>query len=620
MTVPAIGQVIKKPDQYLKKFMTLMREGADVPFTDEQVASMRIYKDGENVKKIVAIYDDLVQYGMDIYDKDLLDDLFRKLPPGTQETKDVGRYHFKDIEYQSIADPKKIELLSLNKIGKQVVSGRGGGDIKFDGKESDWTETLTCYALAFRQDKGSDITEQEFKEFLTKGRNGDSEVTQVINQNVLTNKDKEKVYMYGLSPSKSVWITSGVRVANALYAPPSYLKSGVNYNFVFGGDPSIKWFKSKWYNKFNNTLQNYLKRMNNITNDVKGYGSSVDDKWNPADIFAISKQTTAQKAEMRTTTMGFFAGDEKEWKKLSGKNAITATDQKVQEDMAELARYNNWIHQQILDGTLIPISLKKVLRAPRVKLISNPSIEEFQVDVTDINVDWAVKAAKIYINFKVIYTAQVAGTTKQVKQSYNYFFDCRNFNVGENVQFELGVGTSSSQTSSAKHGKVSVGPAEMIIDMTSSSIKNILKQRRKNYVRYMLKQNSSNEALKIFDSRVANKSRLFIDNSDINAVCEKSGWPLVFSEYMKFISRESGYDLSKFRGKENDFKNYFKSKLASVELGWVMTAKQIQPIIRNNVLKSLYLYASSQGLQIFNDSGLLKESYFYNSSYVKVWD
>jgi len=165
MTVPAIGQVIKKPDQYLKKFITLMREGADVPFTDEQVASMRIYKDGENVKKIIAIYDDLVQYGMDVYDKDLLDDLFRKLPPGTQETKDVGRYHFKDIEYQSIADPKKIELLSLNKIGKQVVSGRGGGDIKFEGKESDWTETLTCYALAFRQEKGSDITEQEFKEF-----------------------------------------------------------------------------------------------------------------------------------------------------------------------------------------------------------------------------------------------------------------------------------------------------------------------------------------------------------------------------------------------------------------------------------------------------------------------
>jgi hypothetical protein len=613
MTAPAIASVIKKPDQYLRKFITLMREGADVPFTDEQVASMRIYKDGANVKRILEIYDDLVQFGLDIYDKDILDDLFRKLPPGAMETKDVGRYHFKDIEYQSIADPKKIELLSLNKIGKQIVSGRGGGDVKFEGRESDWTETLTCYALAFRQDKGSNITEEEFKEFLIKGRNKDPKVVQVINQNVLTNKDSEKVYMYGLSPSKSAWLTSGTKVANALYASP-YLKSGVNYNFVFGGDDSIKWFKSKWYNKFNYTLQNYLKRMNNITNDTK-YGSSVDDKWNPADIYAISKQTKEQKAEMKSTTMGFFAGDWKEWKKLSGKNALPASDQKVQEDIQELSRYNNWIHQRILDGTLIPISLKKVLGTPKVKLISNPSIEEFHVEIKNIKVDWAVTAAKIYIHFDVTYTTKVGGAKVRTKHTYSYFFDCRNFNTGDNVQFELGMSKSS-----AKHGKISVGPAEMIIDMTSSSIKNILKQRRKNYTRYMLKQNPSNEALKIFDTKVANKSRLFIDNQDIDAVCEKAGWPLVLTEYMKFISKESGYDLSKFKSKENDFKNYFKSKLASVELGWVMTAKQIQPMIRNSVLKSLYLYASSQGLRIFDDSGLLKTSYFENSSYVKVFD
>jgi hypothetical protein len=358
--------------------------------------------------------------------------------------------------------------------------------------------------------------------------------------------------------------------------------------------------------------------MNNITNDVKGYGSSVDDKWNPADIFAISKQTTAQKAEMRTTTMGFFAGDEKEWKKFTGKKSISASDQKVQEDMAELARYNNWIHERILDGTLIPISLKKVLKEPNVKLISNPSLEEFHIEVTDINVDWAVRAAKIYINFKVIYTAKVAGTKKHVKKSYNYFFDCRNFNVGENVQFELGMGTSSRQTSSAKHGKVSVGPAEMIIDMTSPTVKNILKQRRKNFVGWMRKQKLSQEgAIKSFESNVANKSRLFIDNTDINNVTENAGWPALFGNYIQFLSRETGYDLNK---SERDLKNYFKSKIASVELGWIMTAKQIQPIIKNNILKSLYLYASSQGLQIFDDSGLLKTSYFYNSSYVKVFD
>lgn len=606
----AVKESIDKSFKYLDKFISVLRNGEDVLFAKEKVASRRVYKDGVKVKKILEVYDELVTWGLNVYDEGILEDLF------TEEDFAGARTNpkYREIEFQNIADGT-IEILPISKIDKATISTAGRKDgTTFPGKESDWTETLTCYALALRQDKGSNITEAEFRDFLIRGRNEDSKALQIVNQNVVTNKDKQLVYQYGLE--KTEWQTSGVKVANALYASP-YLKSGVQYNFVFGGDPSIKWFKSKWYNKFNNTLQSYLRRMNNIGNDVKNYGSSVDDKWNPADIFAISKQTTAQKAEMRTTTMGFFAGDEKEWKKFTGKKAIPASDQKVQEDMAELARYNNWIHERILDGTLVPISLKKVLKEPHVKLISNPSIEQFSIEVTDIKVDWAVKAAKIYIMFNVIYTAKVAGTNKHVKKSYNYFFDCRNFNVGENVQFELGMGTPSKQ-SSAKHGKVSVGPAEMIIEMTSPMVKNTLKQRRKNFVGWMRKQKLSQEgAIKSFESNVANKNRLFIDNSDINKITENAGWPTLLGNYIQFISRESGYDLNK---SERDLKNYFKSKIASVELGWIMTAKQIQPIIKNNILKSLYLYASSQGLQIFDDSGLLNKSYFYNSSYVKVWD
>jgi hypothetical protein len=128
---------------------------------------------------------------------------------------------------------------------------------------------------------------------------------------------------------------------------------------------------------------------------------------------------------------------------------------------------------------------------------------------------------------------------------------------------------------------------------------------------------SQEDVIKSFETHVANKSRLFIDNYDINTVTENAGWPDLLGNYIKFISKETGYDLKK---SDRDLKNYFKSKIASVELGWIMTAKQIQPIIKNNILKSLYLYASSQGLQIFEDSGLLKQSYFYNSSYVKVFD
>jgi hypothetical protein len=609
MTSVAIREVIEKP-KYLNKFIELMREGAEVPFTDEKVPTRRIYKDGEKVKRILEIYDALVDGGMDIYDKDILHDLFRQLPTGPKDSKTLSKYPFKDIEYQSITDSKTIEVLSLNKIGKQIISGRGGVTTQYEGKESNWTETLTCYALAFRQDSGKNITDAEFREFLLSGRNGDTKVRRVISQNVVSQLEQEKVYEYGIS--NETWVSSGVNVANALYQSP-YLKSGVNYDFYFGGAPQIKWFKSKWSTKFNNLLQGYLRQLHNVSNDVKGYGSSVDDKWNPADIFAVAKNLN--KAELKTTTMGFFADDQKIYQKFIGAKRVAPSDIKVQQDMAELTRYNSWIHEQLIDGKLIPISLKKALKNVRVDLISNPSIENFTVDVQNIRVDWAVTAAKIYIHFDAVYTMEVAGTKQTTKKKSSYYFDCRNFNIGENVQFELGADDSS-----AKHGKISVGPAAMIIDMTSPTVGNMLKQSRKNYLNWMIKNAiSQDQARKSFEDNIVNMNtrKIFIDNKSIDAVTSNAGWPILFGNYIKFLSKQTGYNLNK---SDKDLKNYFKSKIASVELGWILTSKKIQPIIKNNILKSLYLYASSQGLQIFDDSGLLKKSYFENSSYVKVRD
>lgn len=610
----AVKESIEKSYKYLDKFIELLREGKDVLFDQEKVASRRVYKDGEKVKKILAAYDAFIEWGINVYDKDILEDLFTEEDFGG--TRSNPKY--RQIEFQNIGDGK-IEVLPISKIQKSTIStaGRKSGTT-FDGKDSDWTETLTCYAMAFRQSKGSDITPDEFRAFLIGGRNEDSKVIQIINQNVVTNKNKQLVYQYGLEKGSDdydkgkSWIHSCVNVANALYKSP-YLKQGVKYDFYFGGTPEISWFKTKWSTKFNNTLQSHLRQLHNVSNDVKNYGSSVDDKWNPADIYALSKNLNKQ--ELKTTTMGFFPGQRKEWKKFVGKNRVAPSDEKVQQDMAELTRYNSWIHERILDGTLIPISLKKSLGNAHVDLISNPSIENFEVDVENIRVSWETTAQKIYIYFDAVYTVEVAGTKKTTKKKSSYFFDCRNFNKGENVQFELGAPGSS-----AKHGKASVGPAAMIIDMTSPTVGNILKQTRKNFIRWMRKNSISQEgARKAFEDKVLNVNikKIFTDNTAIDAITSNAGWPVLLGNYIKFLSKEMGYNLNK---PERELKDYFKSKTASVELGWIMTSKKIQPIIKKNILKSLYLYASSQGLQIFDDSGLLKKSYFYNSSYVKVRD
>jgi hypothetical protein len=125
--------------------------------------------------------------------------------------------------------------------------------------------------------------------------------------------------------------------------------------------------------------------------------------------------------------------------------------------------------------------------------------------------------------------------------------------------------------------------------------------------------------LDAFEQKITNKNRpaLFTTNDDINSIVANSGWPGVLGSYISFLSKEDGFNIPKT---ENDMKNYFKSKIAAVELGWMMSSKKILPTLKNNILKSLYLYASSQGLQIFGNSGMLEKSYFYNSSYVKVRD
>ena len=279
--------------------------------------------------------------------------------------------------------------------------------------------------------------------------------------------------------------------------------------------------------------------------------------------------------------------------------------------MAELARYNSWIHKNILDGTLIPISLKKVLKTTKVDLISNPSIDDYSIEVKNIRVSWEKTAQKIYIYFTVEYTMSVAGSKKKTTKSYSYFFDCRNFGPSTGVQFELGIDGSS-----AKQGKVAAGPAAMIIDMTNPVIYNKIKEVRTKF----LKDNNFSEKLeKEFTSKIINKSRqkFFTDNEDINAIVKHTGWIDLFSSYIENLSGETGFNIDSNQQKAL---TYFKSKIGPVELGWIMTSNKIQSTIKNNVLKSLYLYAGSQGLQIFDDSGLLKTSYFYNSSYVKIRD
>ena len=73
------------------------------------------------------------------------------------------------------------------------------------------------------------------------------------------------------------------------------------------------------------------------------------------------------------------------------------------------------------------------------------------------------------------------------------------------------------------------------------------------------------------------------------------------------------------RGRESNLAiaKWVKDKVQSYEVGFLLSNdKALGEEIRKNILKSMYLYASSKGFYIFRDAKV--KSYMSSSTYLKV--
>ena len=62
---------------------------------------------------------------------------------------------------------------------------------------------------------------------------------------------------------------------------------------------------------------------------------------------------------------------------------------------------------------------------------------------------------------------------------------------------------------------------------------------------------------------------------------------------------------------------FIKNKVQSYEIGYLLDKNQVlRQDIKQNILKSMYLYASSKGFYIFRDEKV--KSYMQSSTYIKV--
>ena len=461
--------------------------------------------------------------------------------------------------------------------------GFGSTGSKSPAQSTAINESLQAYACACRQAKGSKLEVGEFIDIL----NEEDDVK------ILSSKAKQNTIIDGkffnefkdyvnMSDAGGDWAASSVYIANKIHSP--YV-SGGTYNFY--RQDQYKEFKKTYTDMKNKIKKSPLKR------DVAAvYGNiqMAEDKWNPADIIAVKTSYDGRKV-YKPSGKSSLKADNTEMK-----NAVKLID-----DFKDLYEYNKWINEQFHKKNIIPISLKKTTdKNPKVEIIDMKDVKtlkaflDMNVNVTSI--DWKQDAQKCIINFNA-------------PNFQGGFLDARGFEESgklADIQIQLQQGKDAS------HGKVTLPVTYLITRLSKgTSYFSVLQSMRRKCFGNPMNRN-------FFDYKVIRDD--FKDDSSVLANTPA---------YATYISKLSGGKHSKSkvleqvqrmqRARESliTIAKFIKNKVQSYEIGFLLGKNQVlRQEIKQNILKSMYLYASSKGFYIFRDAKV--KSYMQSSTYLKV--
>jgi len=385
-----------------------------------------------------------------------------------------------------------------------------------------------------------------------------------------------------MSDAGGDWATSSVFIANKIYN--SYVSGGT---YKFYRQDQYKEFKKTYTDMKNKIKQSPLKR------DVAAvYGNiqMAEDKWNPADIIAVKTSYDGRKV-YKPSGKSSLQGDNSEMK-----NAVKLID-----DFKDLYEYNKWIHKQFKDKNIIPISLKKTIDTnPKVEVVDLKEVKSLEafldMDIKVTKIDWRQEAKKCLIYF-------------DAPGFQEGFFDARGFEESgkmADIQIQLQQGKQAS------HGKVTL-PVTYLITRLSKGTKyfNVLQSMRRKCFGSTINRN-------FFDYKVIGND--FKDDSSVLANTS------VYAEYLTKLSGgkhpkskviEMIQKMQKSRQSNLAIAKWVKDKVQSYEVGFLLGKNQVlRQEIKQNILKSMYLYASSKGFYIFRDAKV--KSYMSSSTYLKV--
>jgi hypothetical protein len=385
-----------------------------------------------------------------------------------------------------------------------------------------------------------------------------------------------------LSDAGGDWAASSVFIANKIHSP-----------YVSGG--TYKFYRQDQYKEFKKTytdMKNKIKKSPLKMDVAAVYGNiqMAEDKWNPADIIAVKTSYDGRKV-YKPSGKSSLQADNSEMK-----NAVKLID-----DFKDLYEYNKWIHQQFKDKNIIPISLKKTIETnPKVEVVDLKEVKSLEafldMDIKVTKIDWRQEAQKCYIHF-------------DAPNFEGGFFDARGFEESgkmADIQIQLQQGKQAS------HGKVTL-PVTYLITRLSKGTKyfNVLQSMRRKCFGNPMNRN-------FFDYKVITND--FKDDSSVlantpayaNYISKLSG-----GKHAKSTVQEQVQRMQRSRQSNLTIAKFVKNKVQSYEVGFLLgNDKGLGEEIRKNILKSMYLYASSKGFYIFRDAKV--KSYMQSSTYLKV--
>ena len=507
------------------------------------------------------------------------------------------------------------------------------------------TETLQCIACAGLQEIGPSFDVGDLRDLMR--QDGTHNKENAVYQHVgIESKYATMVRDWVTDPAKPdllvSWLDSSVWVAQSLES--SQYMSGGGYIFYrqdqFPGNGTLKSFKDV-FNVLKKNIKKAVKKDPKFGRGTAGkiYGqlSLSDDKWNPADIVAVK----SNKVRMWEAAMKAYAAGSRP-KKPTFKDDLTAFAERLQKQpgqlqkldivpaMQDLYEYNKMIFNGIKSKTFVPISLKKATsQNPGVQsiFVKEPAdLEKYfhiKIDVSKFNYNVNNQKAQIYFSI-----------TNFPGKSGDYYLDARGFestNEFRDIQVQL-----QQPGSAANHGKITLPVATLVAKESGAKRAfNKMHMKRKQLFKDTSQKNLRRKMYsgihgftdyRIFDDYAKTKfGPQSPDVADVQAWGEYveflSSGDTKAKDFVKNATGQKFYTESAMRKHKLNVAytqaKYMKNKVQSYEYAYVLDPRGagLGRELRDNVLKSMWMYAASQGFAIFNQNA--STTFLLSGSYIK---